>query len=227
MTHFMKLLFAIFIIIAVLAGCKKSNGADGYYTITGLLLDWDSKAPIGGAKVYAETQYPALPARDSAVTDGNGKASFKYLKRDAGRGLYTIIPGYVYPFYSIFFGVRVGNNVNRTDSLFLARASYLNLNLHQSGVYNTTDSLHLTISGFRKDIFLFGGNGMTKVAFLFLDRRAMAADSLLNLASVYFNPPYQKAYIKWDVYRNGSVLTGGSDSTDLVQFGTKNYVLNY
>lgn len=222
----MKHIIALLFITATLASCKKSSSDDGYYTITGLVLDWDSKAPIAGAKVYAGTSFFTPATIDSAITDANGRVSFRYLKSEAGRGLYTDIPGYVYPFYSIIFAMS-GNNVNRTDSLFRARASYLNLNLHQSGIYNATDSMHVRILGYRKAIFLFGGDPMTKIDLLFFDRRAMAADSLLNFASVYFNPPYQKNYINWDVFRNGSVLSSGSDSTDLIQFGTKNYTLNY
>lgn len=221
----MKQILTILFITATLASCKKSSTDDSHYTITGLVLDWDSKAPIAGAKVYAVTSFPPF-AMDSAVTDANGRVSFRYLKTESVRRLYTDIPGYVSPFYSFIFGVPV-NNVNRTDSIFLARASYLNLNLHHAGSYNITDSFHLRILGYRKAIFLFGGDQMTKVDLLFLDRRAIAADTLLNLASVYFNPPYQKAYINWNVSRNGSVLSSGSDSTDLIQFGTKNYNLNY
>ena len=153
----MKQILAIIFITATLASCKKSSTDDSHYSITGLVLDWDSKAPIAGAKVYAVTPFPPL-AKDSAVTDANGRVSFTFLKTDPGRGLYTDIPGYVYPFYSIVF-IMTGHNVNRTDSLFRARASYLNLNLHQSGIYNATDSMHVRILGYRKNLFLFGGDG--------------------------------------------------------------------
>jgi hypothetical protein len=226
MINCIKQILAILFITATLTSCKKSSSDDGYYTITGLVLDWDSKAPIAGAKVYVSAFSITPSLIDSAISDVNGRVSFRYLKTEAGRGLYTDIPGYVYPFYSIIFSVPV-NNVNRTDTLFRAKASYLNLNLHQSGIYNATDSMHVKIMGYRKSLFLYGGDPMTKVDIFGIDRRAMAPDSLLHIASVYFNPPYQKAYINWNVTRNGSILSGGSDSTDLNQFGTKNYNLNY
>ncbi len=220
----MKQILAIFFISATLASCKKSTTDDSHYTITGLVLDWDSKVPIAGAKVYAVTAFPPFSI-DSAVTDANGKVSFTFLKTESSRRLYTEIPGYVSPFYSIVFAVSA-NKANRTDSIFLARASYLNTNLHQSGIYNATDSMHLRILGYRKALSPFG-DYMTKVDVFGIDRLAMAADSLLNIASVDFNLPYQKAYINWNTTRNGSVISSGSDSTDLIQFGTKSFNLNY
>jgi hypothetical protein len=223
----MKQILTILFISATVASCKKSSTDDGYYTITGLVLDWDSKAPIAGAKVFSESLFTLPIALDSAVSDASGRVIFKFLKSQTGPILYAIKPGYEYPFYSLIIGVRVNNIVDQTDTIFMARASNLNLTLHQAGSYISTDSMHVWISGYRKAIYFVGGDPMTKVDLLELDRRAMAPDSLLNFSTVYFNPPYQKTYFRWNIFRNGSVISGGSDSTDLIQFGTKNYNLNY
>ena len=218
----MKLLFAILFFTAILTSCKKSSD-DDYYTITGVVLDWDSKAPIAGAKVYAGVSFFTPALNDSAITDANGKVSFKYKWEDGGKALFLVKAGYINP-SSIITMIR--SNSDRTDTLYLARASYLNVNIHRVNSYPNSDTVVIWLSGYR--VFnIFGQNNLSLTQLYQLKRVANAADTIINVESVYFAPPYQKAYLNWDIVRNGSILSTQSDSTDLIQFGTKNYSLNY
>ena len=49
----MKKIVSVFVLTCILFGCKKSSTEDEYYTINGIVIDYDSKLPIAGAKVYA------------------------------------------------------------------------------------------------------------------------------------------------------------------------------
>ena len=57
--------------------------------------------------------------------------------------------------------------------------------------------------------------------------KAEAPDRSFNLYTWYNTPFYDKLYFQWDIIRNGSVISTKSDSTTLIQFGTKNFTLNY
>ncbi|MBK8785475.1 MAG: hypothetical protein IPN43_03000 [Chitinophagaceae bacterium] len=65
----MKQLITILILSGILFSCSKSSGEDEYYTVTGQVLDLDSKLPIAGAKAYLPRFSDSLSANaDSAVS---------------------------------------------------------------------------------------------------------------------------------------------------------------
>jgi hypothetical protein len=70
----MKQLIAILILSGILSGCNKLSDEEEYYTVTGQVLDLDSKLPIAGAKAYL-IGHPPL---DSAITDALGRVSFTF-----------------------------------------------------------------------------------------------------------------------------------------------------
>ena len=62
---------------------------------------------------------------------------------------------------------------------------------------------------------------------MFTKDKAESPDRSFNLYTWYNTPFYDKLYFQWDIIRNGSVISTKSDSTSLIQFGTKNFTLNY
>lgn len=208
----MKQILAILLITATIISCKKST--DDYYTITCLVLDWDSKVPISGAKVYVLNIHVSIGLEDSAVTDPNGRVSFRYKKEGAYKTLFTDKGGYVIPYALIHSGNRSYDD--RTDTLYLARPSYVNVTIHKAGIYLPNDSVDIKVK-----------EGLLGYYKTFIRDKADSPDKTLNLSAFYSPPYYTKLYFQWDMIRNATVLSSSSDSTDLIQFGTKNFNLNY
>lgn len=219
----MKRVIIFWFLVIIIASCKKSSD-DGYYTINGVVLDWDSKAPIAGAKVYSGRAFIVLRTLiDSAISDVNGRVTFQYKTEDGFVYLSASKIGYLEPIYILLYPRNV---VSRTDTVYLARTSTLSVNLHKAATYLTSDSLHLKLIsyyGFNSISPLFPGAS----AYYELKRAANAADTTITVPTIYYPSPLQKAYLYWDIIRNGNILSSNSDSTELVQFNTKSYTLNY
>ncbi len=215
----MKQLIAILLLSGILFGCNKPSEEDEYYTVTGQVLDLDSKLPIAGAKAY-------LPRfSDSALTDAAGRVSFTFMVGDPSF-FYVVKDGYLRP--QVYWAA-VGN-VSRTDTFFLARPSFVNVTTHKNGTYLSSDTV---------DIHVFGDNipptGETQGYRPLHRDKANSPDKLYNLQAVYnlTNSHWNqflgngKLYFRSDIIRNGAVLSSQTDSTNIIQFGTQNFTLNY
>jgi hypothetical protein len=220
----MKQLITICFLLIILNSCKKSSTAvDEYYTITGVVLDYDAKTPIEGAKVYCGKGICVgncpFPKGDSAITDVSGKVCFQYKKDDARKRLLPVKVNYI---YTQSYGTDDPVNIDRTVTLYLARQCYANVLIRKTGNYLPLDSVVVRVMGdYTSELGLY-----SFYRNLFTDK-ANSPDKQFNLYAFYASPNFTKIYFQWDVIRNGSIITTKSDSTDLIQFGTKNYTLNY
>ena len=207
-----------------LFGCKKSSTEEEYYTVTGQVLDLDSKLPIVGATAYL-TGIP--PATDSVLTDALGRVTFRYRVGERSRIFYVVKAGYLRP---INYYAAVATYVSRTDTFFLARPSFVNVTTHKSGTYLSSDTIDIQVAG--DNIPSIGEtNGYRTLH----HDKANAPDKLYNLQAAY-NVNYSfwnqflgngKLYFKSDIIRNGSVFSSKTDSTNIIQFGTQNFTFNY
>ncbi len=218
----MKQLMTILFISAILLGCSKQNNEEEYYTITGQVLDLDSKLPIAGAKAYLSR------FTDSAISDASGRVSFRFRIGEPSAYFYVVKDGYLRP-QSYWMSV---GYVSRTDTFFLARKSFVNVTISKLGTYQVTDTV---------DIKVLGDNvpaeGESPSYRTFHRDKANAPDKLYNLFAAYnLNTNYsfwnhfmtkEKLYFKSEIIRNGSVFSTKTDSTSIIQFGTKNFTLNY
>lgn len=223
---FMKQLIAIIILSCILFGCNKSSNEDEYYTLSGLVLDYDSNLPIAGAKVYP---LPiciggCLPT-DSAISNALGRVSFRIKIDGVYKSLHATKDNYLFPakpyFYSNVF-------VSRTDTMYLARPSFVNVTVHKTGTYLPSDTIDIHVLG--DNIPSSGQTGSYRTLHV---AKADAPDKLYNLQGVYIHTPspvffgYGKLYFIKNIIRNGSVLSSQTDSTNIIQFGTQNFTLNY
>lgn len=219
----MKQILAFFLLITTLSSCKKSssttNSDSGYYTINGIVLDVDSRTPVAGAKVYAGAP-PILFPSDSAFSDAAGRVSFQVKKEGPVKTLYATKGNYLLP-HSIF-SIYISAYVDRTDTVYLARASYVNLTVHRTGTYLPLDSIALKVAGDYYSAAGYSGSYRN-----LLRDKADAPDKVFNLYSWYQSPNFTKVYFQWDIIRNGAVISTQSDSTTMTQYATKNYTLNY
>jgi hypothetical protein len=89
----MKQLLLIFLLVTMILSCKKQS--DNFYTIAGLLLDWDTQMPITNTKIYVSINPFSMP-EDSAVTNMNGKAVFTLKDDGEGRMIYSRKDGFIF-----------------------------------------------------------------------------------------------------------------------------------
>lgn len=68
---------------------------------------------------------------DSAISDANGKVSFTYKKEGNLKSLYPTKDNYLLPHSQ--WGIFISGYVNRTDTVYLARKSFVNLTVHKAG----------------------------------------------------------------------------------------------
>ena len=87
----LKPINAIIFVAFTLTSCKKSP--DEFYTITVRVLDWDSRTPISGARVYAGP----FPYADSIITDPSGTGAFRFNKNNSPQVLQAYKNGYLPP----------------------------------------------------------------------------------------------------------------------------------
>ena len=218
----MKQLIFFLILSSILFGCNKPSDED--YTLTGVVLDFDTYTTIAGAKVYVKEQIYLGTVVDSAVSDANGRVSFTYRKDGAFKFLYPAKANYLNP---ISWGGAPFNYNDRTDNLYLARPSFVNVTVHKNAVYLPLDTIAIQIKG--DYIHPFGG-----IYNRLLHRdKADAPDKIFNLQAVYGHLMgdiffgASKLYFIKDIIRNGAVISTQTDSTGFIQFGTQNFTLNY
>lgn len=220
----MKQILTLFLLATLLSNCKKSSTDDNYYTINGIVADFDNRTVIAGAKVYVRESFNNT---DSAISNASGRVSFTFKKDSKLRNLYATKAGYLYP---LTYFVANTSNTTRTDSIFLARPSFVDLTVHNAGAYLLTDSVSIQVIGAYMEPY-----GMSNSYQPLLRDKAVAADKLFNLKTVYqkdtgvFTLVYgvEKLYFQADIIRGGAVISTKADSTTLIQFGTKNFTLNY
>ena len=223
---FMKKLLILFALTCILFGCNKSSTEDEYYTINGVVLDYDSQLPIAGAKVRSLTTCsPACPPTDSAITDVFGKVSFRFKINDVYEILLAEKANYIGQNEKGFLSY---TNITTPDTIYLARPSFVNVTVHKTGTYLPTDIIKVQLYG---DALSLGGPGIG-YRILHSDNANMP-DKQYNLQAVYSHAPgfipfrHQKIYFIKEIIRNGSVLSSQPDSTNIIQFGTQNFILNY
>jgi hypothetical protein len=222
----MKQFFSVLILTAILFSCKKSATESNTYTLTGIVADFDNKTVIAGAQVYVGI-YGIK--NDSAISGANGWVSFSLLKADGVKILTASKLNYLLPSFSAYNAV---STEDRTDSIFLVRPSFVNLTTHKANVYLSTDSITLSVN----NVFTPGPATTSSDYKEILRDKTDIADKNFIFSTIYQAPPtsglviqtgYQKVYFKWDIIRSGSVLSSKLDSVALIQFGTKNFTINY
>ena len=222
----MKRILILFVLSCILFGCNKSSTKDEYYTLNGLVLDYDSQLPIAGAKVRSITTCsPICPPTDSAITDAAGRVSFKFKMDDVYEVLLAEKINYISQTEKGFLSY---TNSTTPDTIYLARPSFVNVTVRKTGTYLPTDSVKVQIYG---DALSSGGPW---IGYRMLHNdKANTPDKQYNLQAVYSHAPgfipfrHQKIYFIKEIIRNGSILSSQTDSTNIIQFGTQNFTLNY
>jgi hypothetical protein len=221
----MKQLITLLTLSCILFSCKKSSGEEEYYTLSGIVLDFDSYAPIAGAKVYVKQYGYMQPVVDSAISDGNGRVSFNLKKEGAFKFLSPLKAGYLNPINWIGY---YANYNDRTDDLYLARPSFINVTTHKAGTYLPSDTIDVQVMN--DNVPPIGQYNTFRP--IFRDK-ADVADRTFNLQAAYGHARGDlfygavKLYFRSEIIRGGSVLSTKTDSTNIIQFGTQNFTLNY
>lgn len=213
----MRKTLIILLLLVSFISCKKSSD-DGNYTITVLVLDYDTKTPIPGATALAKTIYSSSEPWDSLITDVNGRAVFRYKVTGNRKMTYSLKNGYLNP------NIIVQNSLsetNRIDTNYLVRPSLVSLLVHKTGSYLSGDSIEVKMKGFYAPQYY-----VTYFASVF-KRLANTTDTSMNVYCFYFNPDGRKLYFQWEIIRNNTVISTQNDSSNLIQYGTKSYTLNY
>lgn len=219
----LKQIIIFFFIILLLSDCKKSNtNTDHNCIITAVVLDLETNTPITNEKVYLGpiTLAPGSGiVYDSAITNTNGKVIFNInpISHPGIRVLNVEKPLYIsqYPFVeanSCFY--------NNIDTLYIYKPSNLALTIHKANSYLPMDSVSIQIKG---NFFPY----YTDYYSFWHIAKANSADTLFSLSTYYKMPEHTKVYFKWNILRNGTVLSSAADSVNLLQHGTVNYNLNY
>lgn len=213
----MKQICAALLFFVVVVGCKKSTSKEEHFNLRVLVLDYDAGTPIANAKVYPNLDRGG--ATDSAFSDVNGRASFLIRKDGTLTIPAAIKDNFVVPAVGLY--ARIGYE-DRTDTVYLVRPSYINLTIHRTGTYLPPDSVAIRV---KNDYFtsLWYSNQYREL----VREKADAPDKLINLISWYHPVAMPKLYFQWDIIRNGAVISTQTDSTNMIQYGTKNYTLNY
>ena len=220
----MNKIITVLFLICILVGCKKSSTKEENYTLTGTVLDFDANTPIAGAKVYVKEYSGGGKIIDSAISDVNGKVSFAYKKEGAYKFIYPSKDNYLNPIHLIGY---YANYDSRTEVLYLAKPSFINVTVHKNSTYLPLDTVAIQVLGDHSSSWQ---NSNYRIL---LKDKAEAPDKILNLQAVYgkgigsFFYGSLKLYFIKDIIRNGSVISTQTDSTNFIQFGIKNYTLNY
>ena len=221
----MKKIIAILLLCAFFYGCKKENESEEEnYTLTGIVRDFDSNTPIPGAKVYVKEYDYFGKIVDSALTDANGMVSITRPKLGGFTFLYPRKNNYLDPIYLIGY---YGDYEDRTWNLFLARPSFINVTTHKTQTYLPSDTVNIQSAG--AHIPPIGQSTYTNL----LRDKAEAPDRLFNLQAAYGhligNIFYgsHKIYFRTEIIRNSAVISTKEDSTNVIQFSTQNFTLNY
>lgn len=223
----MKKIITLLILAGVLYGCKKSSDEDDYYTVTGIVLDFHTKVPVAGAKVYEQAfcTVNCFPT-DSAITDIAGMVSFRHKKDGIHIPLRSTKSNYLSLAPRNLFS---GFDISRTDTMYLSRPSFINVTAHKTITYLPSDSVSIQVLG-DYDYSYHGSNYIYKT--IYRDKANMP-DKIFNLQAVYAATQYPyylgslKLYFMKEIIRNGAVFSSQTDSTNIIQFGTQNFTLNY
>ncbi len=215
----MKNIVTILLFCLIFFGCKKEQEED-YYILNGVLLDYDSSAPISGVKVKA-IHNCILPCTtvDSADSDASGRVSFRIKKSISEVTLFAEKAGYLRP-----HGIQghYPEKIDRTDTLYFTRPSFLNVTIHKNGIYLPQDSVRIHVEGDYLSPTYFSSASRT----LYNDNTNLP-DRIFNLYTWYNAPNHTKLHFYWEVIRNGNIISLKADSANLVQFGTQNFTINY
>lgn len=220
----MKKLLPLLIITIIFLGCKK-NGEEENYTLTGIVMDFDANTPIADAKVYVREYGLGGRVVDSALTDANGRATFTYQKQGAFKFLYPAKTNYLNPINWIGY---FANYEDRTETLFLAKPSFINVTAHKANSYLTSDTVNIQVIGDN-----LPSVGQTSAYRMMLRDKADSPDRIFNLQAVYGKfmgsifYGSSKLYFKTDLIRSGAIISTREDSVSVIQFGTQHATINY
>lgn len=221
----MKKLIILLFLSCILFSCTKPADEDEYYTVTGIVLDFDSHSTISNAKVYVKG-VSAINVLDSAVSDANGKVSFRFKKTGGHMTLHPDKPGLLKPVYLYLSYI---DEKDRTDSLYLARPSFMNFTSHKAGTYLPTDTVNIQV----QNDYIEPTGIQYSIPRSLYKGPANIPDKSFNLQTIYghsmgsFFFGATKMYFVCEIIRNGGVTHVASDSTSIIQFGTQNFTLNY
>lgn len=216
----MKQILILLLLPCILFSCKKSSEEEEYYTIKGLVLDYDSKLPVVGAKVY-QHEFCCRPNGfiDSAVSDANGMVAFSCKNKGDYKVLFPAKDNYLHPFK--YMNNQILAHISRTDTIYLAKPSFLQLTVHKSNTYQPSDSILLRVG----DVY-YSPSSLPGSITLLKDT-VSSTDKNFNLYTFYQLPNYDKLSFQYFITRNGTLLVNQSLSVNLIQFGTQNFTLNY
>lgn len=220
----MKKLITLLFLSCILFSCNKPSDEDEYYTVSGKVLDFDSNVPIAGAKVYVKEAVLLGTVVDSTVSDANGMFLFTLRNDGSHVVIYPQKAGYLNP---INWTGWYSSNYNTFEKIYLARPSFVSVTTHKAGTYLPSDTIDVQV------LFdYFNGGQVGNYRSLYRDK-ADVPDKIFNLQAVYGHAMgdlfygTRKLYFRSDIIRNGLVFSTKDDSTNIIQFGTQNFTLNY
>jgi hypothetical protein len=224
----------LILFLAILfTACSKNSSDDNSPTISAMVIDFDSQTPIEGAKVFFKQDFQS--PFDSTITDVNGRASIAMpsLNPSLFLHIYARKNGLLPLPYGVAIDVNRLDNTSWPHTIALARPSFVNLIVHQQGPYNVNDSIIVSTQGLYKN----DNSGLRGWYEEVYRGKAISTDKNFPFKTIYHNPApsnppvllqgYSKAYFKYEIIRGGSIITTRIDSTNLIQFGTVSFTLNY
>lgn len=215
-----KIIYALITVLTFLS-CKKNDSPASLvsYTITGVVLDADTYTPISNTKVYCSfLPFGSTPTFDSSFSDLLGKVSFKYENDYMPKGLTGKKGGYL-PAIVNGYALKFDAGYDRKDTVFMVKNSVVNLIIHKANTYSLSDQLVVKAKGNIEGI----RSGNLSFTECYAGDANQIPDRSLILNAQYF-PTNPKIYLQWFIYRNGIQLTSASDSINLMQYGTINYL---
>lgn len=138
----MKKLIVVLILSGILFGCNKPSDEEEYYTLAGLVLEFDANTPMPGAKVYVKEYGLGGRIVDSAISDANGRVSFNLRKEGEFKFIYPAKANYLNPIN--WTGYHANYN-DRTENLYLAKPSFVNVTTHKTGSYLSSDTVDIQV----------------------------------------------------------------------------------
>ena len=202
----MKQIITLLLLSGIFISCNKSTKEDEDYTITATIIDFDTNTPVAGAKVTVkESASPYfVTAIDSAISDANGRVSFTYRKDGQYKFLNQSKANYLNP---MIWRLAYLNYDDRTEILYLAKPSFINVTSHKTAIYLPSDTLDIQVLG--DNVPSVGQYNDYRT--LHRDK-AEAPDKQFNLQAVYghYNGSIflgsLKLYFKKNIIRGGAVF---------------------
>jgi hypothetical protein len=237
-------ILVLFNLISV-SSCKKNAEKDSTISISAIAVDYTTKQPIPGLKLFlvtggyrfeffsepwnifmADTTTTTTPiinylTKDSAITDANGRFSFQFTP------FFVPLEGWPTPQIILTEGplLRIfpniysnNNNDTNLDTLFTDKKSFLVINMQKSSPAFPNDTVFQ-----RRNFFSFSPQQVKNYIALLKGQIGLTNRTITDAFSYSLS---KKVEIEWRYYRNG-LQSSHIDTINLVPNGTTVFNISY